>query len=1781
MKKFVNRLLFILLSILILTLESCSNDISKAVDTTTTVPGSETVEKQTATIKIVDLSAAKTINPIPTLDDFSTFTFSGSMTSGDETFTKIYNSSSELRSAEIEIFVGEWTFSLIANSNGNKYSDSVTKEIVPGLNTVLFELHKEYENLSSGYGNLEIKLTFPEDVGYVVAELRNESTDVIVKTNSYATTNSGGKLTYSLENIRSGSYIVHFTFYDKNNTKPENNIKLGEYTELVNIARELTSKAERQISNLNELYKVTLNLNGGRLSNANTFALSYSRYSDNVKLPTAANLSNGTKDFMGWYTTSDFTGEPVSEIPVDTLADVILYARWANCFDVTYVGLVGVGKVRVEEGSVLTPDDFEIISVDEGIEVVSGTVTLNGELLPESITVTENLEIDLGNAYYYCVPSKIGSVYARLTQEGIHKVKIKGTVKTDDLTLINSQLQRNSNNAYIDLDFSEGLDVDFPEGLNYVIKYVKLPENLEAIGNKTFSGFMSLETIELPVSVTALGHHAFNNCLSLKDITIKGELTSIGDYAFSGCKKLESIILSDTITEIGSHAFYDCASLQNVILPSNITRIEEYTFDGCTSFTKIDIPEGVTVIDTSALHNCTNLSDVILPSTLKTIGKSCFSSCSSLTEIVLPEGINSIGLGSFINSGLKFMDVPAGAYVGFGAFYDCKELKELKLPSLSGSYYEYAYEDYGVVNNTYAYFCNYNTPVEKLTIKGRVNNLKADAFKGTKYDKNPNRGNVTIKEIILPENDLTVIESHAFRNCYALEKIEIPKTVEKIGFEAFSGCRSLKELALPFTGSDPEVDWDFQPTNTKTHYFGFIFDSKQPTDGDYIMASQGFLASAVPYYIPQSLSKVRVTGTEIRKNAFLNCYCIKEIVVEPSVTNIGPSAFGGCSWLTSLTLPFAHFGDKYNQERKDLDLFWFGDFFSTVENSGMTACTKWKVNGVDKVVTYLPNDLSVTITGGTEIEDNFFVNCKSILSLELSDTIETIGKKALIGCSGLQNLIIPFIGESRTVDPCTEESMFGYLFGPSAAYDAIEQSYVSTDENGDEVEKKLKANFPASLNKVTVLDGAINDYVFSNCTTLKEVEISDRVTGIGTKAFYGCTALTKATLGASVDAIKASAFLGCSKLVTVDISTEAPVSIIGEKAFSTTSITSIYLADTITKIEDSAFVGTKLRTINIPDSVSSIGQRVFSGCSILSSVTIPESVESIGSECFMNCSSLTEINLPGSITSMGDNLFGGCYNLKELTIPFLGNTGTESESSEKTLFGNMFKTKSTGVTTGIQQSYSSEVETVTYYIPENLTKVSVLHGNILNGAFENCNNISEIIIPSDSVIIGSNAFTGTSISELILPESVNSIGEQAFNNCLLLTSVDMAGTQITEVSDGLFYYCKSLKNVSLPSTITKIGKQAFMECRVIDQVSLPEGVTEIGDEAFSSCRALSQVNIPSTVISIGNEAYKSASSITEVILPEGLKKIGNNAFYYCSKLVSCNIPSTLEEIGDGVFYECKLLEGAFNFPEGITRLGENLFFNCSKISEVSIPGTVTEIGRCCFQNCSGITTINNLPEGLTCIGVLAFAGCSGITTRFVFPDGLKTIGGGAFTGVNVFTSLKIPDSVDEIGQGAFFGCNKITSITVPFVGVKRNNSNTAFVEIFSFNSDYSEGKTGATQVKSYKSKSGTQETTYGYVPSGLKSITVTGGSTINYGAFSNLTMVSQITLPAEVTKIAAKAFLMESSDYELTFVICTGDKKDWYWVKSPGNTTSFTYTSSADMAKKLIANSQYEFYLKN
>ncbi len=262
----------------------------------------------------------------------------------------------------------------------------------------------------------------------------------------------------------------------------------------------------------------------------------------------------------------------------------------------------------------------------------------------------------------------------------------------------------------------------------------------------------------------------------------------------------------------------------------------------------------------------------------------------------------------------------------------------------------------------------------------------------------------------------------------------------------------------------------------------------------------------------------------------------------------------------------------------------------------------------------------------------------------------------------------------------------------------------------------------------------------------------------------------------------------------------------------------------------------------------------------------------------------------------------------------------------------------------------------------------------------------------------------------------------------------------------------------------------------IKSVVIQEGVTAIGDSAFSGCTALASVSIPASVKSIGKYAFQGCAALASVIIPEGVESIGRSAFSGCTALTHVTVPNSVNAIGRYAFMQCPNLQ--YNTYDNAQYLGN------SENPYLALANTVSD----------SITSCTIHPKA-----------------KLICPD--------AFNYCKNLTSITVPENIEVIGGDAFIGCSSLESITLPFVGDSRKTS----LDTYQYALGYVFGSSSYTGCIPTTQEQRPYSTTY-YIPTSLKSVTVTGGN-ILYGAFSGCSHITSVTLPENLSAIEKSAFI--------------------------------------------------------
>lgn len=830
-----------------------------------------------------------------------------------------------------------------------------------------------------------------------------------------------------------------------------------------------------------------------------------------------------------------------------------------------------------------------------------------------------------------------------------------------------------------------------------MLKQITLPDTLTTIGWRAFES-SGLTSLTIPVNVTSLGDSFITDCSALTSLYVAegnptyemedGLLYDIPAktlrYALPDVSG--DVVIRDGTVRIGDDVFKEHA-ITSVQLPDSLQKIGNCAFQFCKELKEITFPEGLITIDGLAFAYCTQLENVVLPEGLKSLGDSAFRSCDSLTEITVPEGITFMS-GTFATCySLRTVNLPSGlTHMMNGVVEGCRSLETLHLPAkladISGEWpsklktittafgsVRYVSED-GILYDTQdnsILFVNASI-TGNVTVRDGITTIGAGAFKGRKG----------LTSVTLPES-CTVIDSYAFANCTALNDIEFPEKLESIGYHAFrnTGITSLK-LSQPgihvggFAFAYCHQLKSVEITSTDFDLMEWAFARCENLE-TVILPPQVFRMEGGCFTECTSLTTVVLPRNITFVHGFKGCTSLKTIEIPDSVTSIGYEAFANCKSLESIHLPdgVTNIGDLA-----------FARCFALKDvnfPAALTTIGKEAFRSVPIAEVVIPANV-------TEIADMAFYYNEELRSLTLPNGLKKIGESAFWNASKLQTVELP---ESLT----------------EIGETAFRQSGLTSITIPGDVKRIGTGAFAAceNLEKVSVAPGVetIGSEAFTGCTKLTEATLTSSVTTIEGGAFYGCKALQTISGGALIQFIGENAFMNCENLEELNISpnlTEIQghafdgcktlkrvspsaeqkgvslphVKYIGERAFNvckaipsfslgdsletvgdyafaSTSVTSMYFPDTVNKIGiNPMWQNYAILSVHLPKSLTEIPTGMFAQAARMQTLTIPQGVRSIGTQAFHGNVALAALKLPDGLERIGANAFGNAILLLEI-----------------------------------------------------------------------------------------------------------------------------------------------------------------------------------------------------------------------------------------------------------------------------------------------------------------------------------------------------------------------------------------------------------------------------------------------------------------------------------------------------------------------------------------------------
>lgn len=404
------------------------------------------------------------------------------------------------------------------------------------------------------------------------------------------------------------------------------------------------------------------------------------------------------------------------------------------------------------------------------------------------------------------------------------------------------------------------------------VKNISISNIIEVIPAYAFSNCKSLQAVSIPPSVRQIEVKAFENCVNLQNVWIPGQVSRIHATAFDGCPGL------NIIADIGTYGYgyfedwkeqhsdqseyedtgnnegeepddgedesgEETDNKQNVLGESHIVGNSAFVFidntlanvqgakDPEEKEDKEEPDEGEDIFEKQddkviSIPKFTVVQDTIL-------ADQAYYKSRDMKDYRMADTIQEIGEFAFARSNLEKIEIPKGVTtIGYGAFYYCKDLRNVVIPSTVTDIAPKAFEgslwienwkkggdgDFLIVGDgiLLAYKGHYAT----LTIPENVKKIAPGVFEE----------HFELVQVTFPDS-LREIGEGAFRDCHNLTTLKGGNYITRMEDGAFDGCPvltfhvpgSVKEMGLGV------IDFSETEKSTSTKVVVFEHTKNLPT----------------------------------------------------------------------------------------------------------------------------------------------------------------------------------------------------------------------------------------------------------------------------------------------------------------------------------------------------------------------------------------------------------------------------------------------------------------------------------------------------------------------------------------------------------------------------------------------------------------------------------------------------------------------------------------------------------------------------------------------------------------------------------------------------------------------------------------------------------------------------------------------------------------------------------------------------------------------------------------
>lgn len=1158
-------------------------------------------------------------------------------------------------------------------------------------------------------------------------------------------------------------------------------------------------------------------------------------------------------------------------------------------------------------------------------------------------------------------------------------------------------------------------------------------------------------------------------------------VTHIDTGAFAKCTKLEVLNIPDTLESIflafgsttssasSASALYECTKLKAV----NVYCVDE---DGVhdensthkTYYSSVDglllrhaspnmetLDHGVELVFVPYNRKGT----LVIPDGVQHIPSRVFY-WSLYEKIVVPASVTRISDRAFARATSReivFEEAPAGVEektleLTEGVFMDMVNLTELTLPTRIGLL---DFEGTNLVSS--------NRNLVKINIVGRP----TPEQKASKQYYTSNNGvicNYDGTELVFVPKYLPgtytipvaiqVIGERAFMRCQELQTVVIKDNVKTIKSEAFLGCQSLSSVVFEYDGGSLEIESKafYECTNLysiefpkQLKYLGsYAFGNTPKLTTVTINGASNAILEWGAFAEETGRNKGYVTNIHLGAGApafdinsvFYGCnlyvldvneynrnfnqidgvlynsdkteilyypYGMTENYVIPdTITRIGQGVFENRANITSIEIPASVTEIGFYAFRNCVGLT---NLTFAPRTTPLNICASAFENCIALTTVSLPE-------GMTEIAGWAFANCTNITTIHIPSTMtEFVLADAFYGCKKIKTITVASANEKYGIEDGilyekNNGKLVSVLFVPNALTGEVEIPSTVTSIGEAMFSGKSGITAISFENNKASEDLVLGASVFANMTSLTEVRLPDGLKVIPTNAFKG-SSITSVYVPNSVEKVMPGAFANCKKLTTVTFEDGGnelvfqDASTANSAFYNTPNLTSIKLPNRMTALGKYMFANSSIANITFPSDLNLIGEGAFVNCKNLKTIVMPNTVTEVEMLAFSGCTSLESVTLSSQLTAIPDYLFAAASK----------GTGTTSNGSSSG-GGNI---NDGGIP--IVPPSGKANKTPQYKddpVSNNNSDVAV---GLLEDV-ESCTALKSIIIPAGVVTIGKYAFRGCTAMATVsfeATDTLRSLGDYAFMD----TGITAFNMPNSVISIGIYQFagCENLVSLTISSSVTVIPEgmcdkqyrtdnieaSQLQPCSSLTAIVIPDGITAIGKYAFRKTTALTSVTFEegSAITTIAESAFEGSAIKTLDLSKATASKITLDAFAFRAALLeTVNLPFSVKSLGTA-FIGCDTIK-KFEIEDDGDAYLDNNYFNVDAESLVVYNADRDEIRL-----------------------------YAGNAEEFVIPDGVTKIYYNAFRSNTTLKKVTIPKSVRYIEDAAFAFCTNLAQVIIP------------------------------------------------------------------------------------------------------------------------------------------------------